>query len=241
MSTSKNLEKQSLEGVMDDLLGTDVQDRMTMFQLKHFVVGKEFTVQAKLWRCLQEMQSRRTDLKNLKLEIEETNDRIALIDIEIRRLSNSLAADHRPELTGVPLDGEDIEELNIKIRQATRRQEALRDTLESLTKKRAQTRREAQFFVQEFQNLGGKSVLKSMDDPEAQLEFWNENYKQKLNMALLLQKPLDPELVRLILCLQDDAPIKQQTVRLLEQIQSRAIEQHQMLEGHRKALSQETK
>ena len=134
---------------------------------------------------------------------------------------------------GVEIDDYAKDEIKIKVRQADRRQIALHNTIDNLSKRLSQTENEAQFFISEFERLGGKSALKSMDDEKAQLEFWSETYKQKLNLALLLQKPIDPELVKLILCLQDDAEVKQQTVKLLEQIRTTAIHEQQLLNQRR--------
>ena len=72
----------------EELLKNEVVDRHSFFQLKYFVVGKEPTMQAKMWRCLTELKTRKEAIDIINLEIEETKDTIELLNIEEKRLEN---------------------------------------------------------------------------------------------------------------------------------------------------------
>ncbi len=61
---------------LDKVLDRRVVNRHSMFQLKHFVIGKEPTNQRRLWRCLEEMKVRREGLSGLKTQMDETADNI---------------------------------------------------------------------------------------------------------------------------------------------------------------------
>ena len=51
----------------------------------------------------------------------------------------------------------------------------------------------------------------------SQIEYWNEKISQDLNLRMLLGKPLDIEMVKTALALNEKAPIKQEILGLLEQ------------------------
>ena len=48
-------------------------------------MGKEPTVQAKLWQCLRELEARRDTLEAIELELAESKDRLELIDIQMEK------------------------------------------------------------------------------------------------------------------------------------------------------------
>jgi hypothetical protein len=65
--------------------------------------------------------------------------------------------------------------------------------------------------------------LKPLDDEQAQKEMWNEKLLEEFNLRLILQRPLDPEFIRTVLCLHDEAPVKRQVINLVENIQKQMI------------------
>ena len=80
------------------------------------------------------------------------------------------------------------------------------------------------FFLSAYKQLEKIEPLRRHDDPESNAEFWNENLSQELQLRILLQKPLDLELVKCILALNKDAPIRIEMIKILDQIQNKAIE-----------------
>ena len=65
---------------------SEVSHRHTFFQLKHFVLGKELTTQAKMQKCLKETEARVESITAINLSIEETKDDINIIDLKILNL-----------------------------------------------------------------------------------------------------------------------------------------------------------
>ena len=47
----------------------DLKERHSFFQLNHFIIGKEPTVQAKLWQCIREITARIENIESYKEEL----------------------------------------------------------------------------------------------------------------------------------------------------------------------------
>ena len=65
-----------------------------------------------------------------------------------------------------------------------------------------------------------------------------------MQLRLLMQKPLDLELVKSILCLDNDSPVRKEMVSILDQIQHKAIaqkKQQEALSQQNNALEQKNK
>jgi hypothetical protein len=65
--------------------------------------------------------------------------------------------------------------------------------------------------------------MKPMDDEEAQREMWNEKLLEELNLRVILQRPIDSELVRTIMCLPEDVQVKKTMTQLLESRQQQML------------------
>ena len=117
-------------------------NRHSYFQIKYFIIMKEPTHQARLWRCIKELEVRKESLKALKMEIEETLDNRTLLEIELRRLERE-----------IPNDPLDIEELAIQVRKRQRQQIAIIDKINGLQKKLKETEEEAYAFLDAFKAL----------------------------------------------------------------------------------------
>lgn len=190
-----------------------VSNRHTFFQLKHFVLGKELTTQSKLQKCLKELDARTESIYNINLSIEESKDDIKLLEIKIQALQKK----------------KEKSELNkqfktIQIRKLERKKLSLINSLNNLNKKLKETEEEASFFLSAFKQLEKIETLKNYDDLESNSHFWNENLSQELQLRILLQKPLDLELVKCILALNKESPIRIEMIKILEQIQNKALE-----------------
>lgn len=204
-----------LNDKIEQLLSNEIVDRHSLFQLKYFVVGKEPTIQARLWRCLQELEARKGSIDSLELEIDETKDKIELSEIEIRKIERN-RSDYMDELL--------IQESEIRQRQILRKKTGLERSLKSLQKKLKYVLEEAEFFVKAFQSLEKIESLKPYDDLASQTEYWNEKLNQEVNIRLLFGNPLDTELMKTVLALDDKVPVKQQIVNVLAQEQRKQLE-----------------
>lgn len=210
-----------LKAETTELLKHEVVQRHSFFQLKYFLIGKEPTVQSKMWQCLRELRQRRESLDAIELERDEVKDKIALIDISMLKLTAAYGDENQPEL--------DRRELEIRIRQSERQKKALVKNLEDLDDKERWLNDECLFFVETFKNLEKVEPLRPFDDIEAQSQYWNEKLTQKANIKMLTQNTIDSELVETIVALPNDLPIKKHTLQNLN------IKQEQMLQQLREA------
>jgi len=195
------------------LKNVEVLNRHSIFQLQHFVLGKQPTVQAQLWQCLRELQARKDTLESHSEGIDEAKDDVALISLEIRKIQENMDAD---------TINKEMQE--IAIRKLSRKKRGLNKSIESLEKKKKECDIETSFFLQAFKKLSKIEQLRPYDDAEANLELWNKKLTEELNLRLMLQKPLDLELVKTARALPNEAPIKREMEKILTQIKQNAIE-----------------
>lgn len=196
-----------------ELLDGGVVDRHSYFQLKHFVIGKEPTLQAKLWRCLTEMKTRCEQREAILLEMEESLDNLEINDLKIKQ---------KEEIN--PNDEIEKKIQELEIRKMKRRRRVAFSDLQKMKTRLQETEEEIIFFYQAYQTLSENVEVKPYDDLEAQTEYWNEKLTQKLRMNALLNRTLDPELVNTILSLNDEAPVKSEVCAILEHKQKALLE-----------------
>lgn len=189
-----------------------IPTRHSLYQLKHFVLGKELTTQAKLQKCIREIDARKNSMKSMILGIEETKDNLSLLEIKFLTLEKKKT---KSEL--------DKEYKIIQKRKINRKKSALMDSIEEMQKKLEETEVEIQFFINAYQQLEKIEPLKRFDDPDINAELWNENFAQELQLRILLQKPLDLELVKCILALDKESSTRKEMVKILEQIQKQNL------------------
>jgi len=187
-------------------------ERHTFFQLKHFVLGKEITTQAKLQKCIREINARKKSLKSMMLGLDDASDELRILELKVLALEKKK-----------PKGSLDREHLEIQKRKIGRKKEMLLDSIEDMKKKITETEEETEFFMRAFEQLEVVEPLKRHDDPDANAEFWNENFAQDLRLRLMLQKSIDLELVKCILALDAESPVRKEVVGILEQIQRKAI------------------
>ena len=195
-----------------DTLLTNVStvNRHSFFQIKYFIIMKEPTHQARLWRCIKELEVRKDSLKAIKLEIEDTLDNRRIVEIEIERMMQK-------EIPNEPLD---IEERAIQVRKRQRQLQAISDTINSLNKKLKEIKEETAVFLEAFKVLSKQEKIKPYDDLESQTKMWNEKITQEFDLRGLLGLPVDLELAKTTLVLENDVPIKQKFVNRLEGIRA---------------------
>jgi len=187
-------------------------NRHTFFQLKHFILGKEVTTQAKLQKCIREIEARKNTIKSLILSIEESIDEIKILEIKEKLLEKKK---DKGELHK--------EYKNIQKRKLNRKKTNILDSIYEMKRKLKETEEETEFFMIAYSQLEKVEPLKRHDDPESNAQFWNENFAQELQLRILLQKPLDLDLVKCILALDPESATRKEMIGILEQIQAKAM------------------
>ena len=213
---SSENEKNLVPVDIDKVLNEDMVERHSYFQLKYFVIGKEPTNQSKMWRCLTELKARKESIDAIKMEIEDTQDIcLSIGDTNVKFF-----------------DVEDSVERGITERKQLRRKKQLEKQLESLNRKLKNVEQEATFFEQAFRSLEKIEPLKPYDDFQSQLQYWNEKLLEELNLKMLLHQPIDTEVVKTIMTLDSEMPVKKTMVNVFQKIN----EQVKQLESEKKRL-----
>ena len=189
-----------------------VCSRHTFYQLKHFVLGKELTTQAKMQKCLREIDARKGSMKSMILGIEDAEDELKMLGLKMvvlekKKEKNELHREYKA----------------IQKRKLSRKKAVLQDTIDDMRKKLLETEEETSFFLGAYSQLEKIEPLKRHDDPEANAHYWNENFAQELQLRILLQKPLDLDLVKCILAMDSESATRKEMIGILEQIQNRAL------------------
>ena len=206
---------------INKILENELSERHSYFQLKYFVIGKEPTLQGKMWQCIRELRSRKDSLDSTEIQNHELNDKKELIDIKIEKNNMILKNIEKSS----PEGDLDARECGVITRQLERERQKTEDALVDLNKKHNYILEEANFFLETFKNLEEIEPLKDFDDLPSQQHYWDEKLSNELNLKLLLQRAPDVELVKTIMALNNNSPTKQQTIKMLENIQQQALVQ----------------
>jgi len=206
---------------MDHVLKHEVVQRHSYFQLKYFLIGKEPTNQAKMWQCLRELKTRRESLSSIELEMEETKDKIELLNISTEKIQGEM--DYTSDLPNYKLKFLK-KECEIKIRQIERQKKAAQDNLFQLIERKKWIEEESKFFLETFKNIEKIEPLMNFDDLDAQKQYWGEKLAQKLNLKLISTGQIDSELIETIIALPDEIPVKQNTLNMLNTRHNKLLE-----------------
>lgn len=209
---------------IEEVIQLAPESRHSYFQLKYFVLGKEPTIQAQMWKSLRELKSRKETIDAFTFEIADVKDRILLLDIEWEkeqlRMQNTLL-----QLANYPSDLLN-RELAVKQRQNQRQKAILEESLRNTEKKLQYAWQEARFFLQAFEELSKLEPLRDYDDLESQKEYYDQKLSQQINLKMLLSQRLDTDIVETTLALPDDAPVKVQTMHILQHIESQTKQRY---------------
>ena len=203
-----HFDKNGLISDMDKSLEHEVSQRHSYFQLKYFLIGKEPTMQSKMWQCLRELKTRREGLESIKLELADLKDKLELLDIKSKRIERALT-------NGADMDELSRRENEIELRRIERQKTSLLESEKSILEREKWTLEESRFFLETFKNLEKIEPLKHYDDLESQKQYWAAKLTQKLNLKLLSKQAMDTDLVETIMALPDDMEIKKQVVNTL--------------------------
>lgn len=216
--------KELIDQVDEILKKSELPDRHTYFQLEKFNIGREPTAQAQLWQIVRELQVRRDTVESYDKDLKDAEDNLELMDLKIERLNREIKEMSKTESTFADLN---IQEHEITIRKLQREKESLIKAAQKVNQKLKYIFEEIAFLVRGFGTIVDQvGEMKPLDDEQAQKQMWNEKLLEELNLRVLLQRPLDADLVRTIMCLNDDAPVKQQVIKILEFRQNQMLSQN---------------
>ncbi len=196
---------------IDTALEKAPESRHSFYQLKYFVIGKEPTIQSKLWQALRELQSRKETIESIGLQIEDLKDEIELNKIEIEKIQISTLSSKDENLDKIY-----SKEKTIKLRKLKRREESLLVNINKLEKKLKFEIQEARFFLQVFEDLEKVEKVKDYDDYEAQKEYWENKISEEINLRILTKQQLSPELIKTALSLHNESEIRSNMVGILD-------------------------
>lgn len=206
-----------------------IPDRHTFFQIEKFVIGKEPTGQAQLWAIHRELQAKYETVQVYKKDLADAEDNLELFDIRIERLNRIIREEAQKAETFTDLN---IQEHEINIRKLQREKELLVKGAQKATKKLKCVLEEIDFLIKGYEKIVAQiGPMKPLDDEEAQREMWNEKLLEDFNLRVILQRPLDPEFVKTVMCLHDDAPVKKHVINLIDHIQMKMLAERQKVEA----------
>jgi hypothetical protein len=183
----------------------------TNFQIEHFMIGKEFTTEGKIWQCIRELSARRDTLKNINLELSDAEDNLQLIKIKIEKLKvKSTFSKNR-----------DLEILNQKqkeilIRKCERKLQSLDNLHQNVIERKEAVLAECNKIIDIFNKLNPENKTINIDDDQNQLEYWNSKLNEEVTLSSVLGYPLSVDVVRSIIALPNTAPVRAQILSAME-------------------------
>jgi hypothetical protein len=207
MNSNLSIYEEKYQEKIKEILKNTPVGRSSFFQMKYFILGKEQTHQARLWRCVQEVNTKSEEIDFIKLELEELADKLALLDLETKKMRVN---------PGVP-DPEGLykEELEIFHRQRSRKKTSLIKSQSKLTRKLEELKEEAIFYAEAFTSLNNLEPIKPFDDFQSQTEYWSEKLSQELDLKTIFHKAPDLELIKTIMALPDESEIRAKVVNII--------------------------
>jgi hypothetical protein len=220
--TKKKLAQEDIENKVDGILKkAEIPDRHTFFQIEKFMIGKEPTGQSQLWAISRELEARKETIDSYKKDLADAEDNLELIEIKIERLDLEIKNNkNRSDAES----GLNIRECEINIRKLAREKDSLIKSARKVNKKLGYILEEMSFLADGYEKIVNKiGEMKPMDDEESQKEMWNEKLLEDFNLRVILQRPLDPDFVRTVMCMHDGASVKKNVVALIDNIQKKMI------------------
>lgn len=216
------MSREEITKEVDKALEKAPAQRNSLFQMKYFIIGNQPTWNAKLWQCLLEMRRNKETIDALNNEKEEMRDQLELVRIEL----DEMASNPAPTIY-------DKRKKEVLLRQLERRKVNIERSMNNVEQKLEFAFQESKFFLETFKGIDKEFPVADFDNEEAQTEYWNAKFKEELDLRMLLQQPLDLELIKSTLSLPDEAQCKQQMLGTLAAIQKQMIEQRKAQESNR--------
>lgn len=192
----------------------DLKERHSFFQLNNFIIGKEPTLQSKLWQCVREINSRLDTVESFKEEITSAEENYEILLLKIKRIEYLIekeSSDYKKKI------------YEIKFKKMKRNYEKKDLVLKKLNSKLISITEELDYFVRTFIEIEKIEKIKKYDDINSQNEYWSAKLGNDLNLRFLLNLPTDIELCKTILALPDSSVVKKQLTNALDQIQNNVL------------------
>ena len=205
-----NSEVLMIEKCQEILSKYNVPQRHSDFQIEKFIIGKEPTFAARIWQCLREIDSRYESLLSVDFEIENQKDDIILKNIEkkINLLKDKALR---------------TEEDEVNLRKINRSIAHMDILLNKLIVKKTNLEAEVKKFIEIFEELIKSVSYVDFNDNSAQEEYFENKFKNEINLNILLGHPINNELVRSTMCLGDGSKVKGQIVDALNNLQRKLL------------------
>lgn len=203
-----------IEKAKEIITNADLKERHSFFQLNHFIIGKEPTIQSKLWQCIREINSRIETIESYKEEILTAEENYQILYLKIEKYNEYLSkkiSEYKKKV------------LEIKLKKLKRNYEKKDSILQKLNNKLESINEELNFFVKSFIEIEKIEKLKKFDDLKSQSEYWSAKLGNDLNLRFLLNLPTDIELCKTILSLPENSVVKKQLTNALDQIQNNIV------------------
>lgn len=200
-----------LEKAKEIVDNSNIKDRHSFFQLNNFIIGKEPTLQSKLWQCIREINARVETLESFEEEVLSAQENYDILNLKIEKIKADISTercDYKRKISA------------IKLKKLIRNYGKKDVVLKKLNNKIKNINEELDFFVKTYLEIEKIEKLKNFDDVQSQNEYWSAKLGNDLNLRFLLNLPTDLELCKTILALPNASQVKKQLLTALEQIQN---------------------
>ncbi len=194
----------------------NLPQRHTDFQIEHFIIGKEASFYGRVWQCLRELQQRYETLQAIERDLLDMNDNIELEELELQKKKIKIKNNVLPANT-------DFSEIKarkneIMLQKQARKIEYMQKDLEKTNHRKSDVLSECKKFIEVFNNLINEKSFVDINEPQAQLEFWNAKFGSELNLHAMLNHPMNAELVKSVLALPNESTIKGQLINAFDNL-----------------------
>jgi hypothetical protein len=188
-----------LEKIKEIIDKNIIINRHSDFQIEKFIIGKELTPSAQAWQCIRELKSRYENLVNLNLEIENVLDDIEIKKIEIEEEKK-----------------ENTKKTPFIVRKLERSLNSLQTNHSKLLENKKNYEEECEKLLNLFLNIEKNNKILSWNDSEAQAQYFENKFRNEMNLDFLLGHPVNKELVRSILQLDNSSKLKNNLIELID-------------------------
>lgn len=186
-----------------------IPERHSFFQIKNFIIGKEPTPQAQLWKILRELKVRKENIASIELQIADSQDNLE--EIEIRKAHIEIRSNATDEFA------KKIEAINL--RRIERQKKSIQNTISNLQEKLVYINEETEYLLNAFEAISKNNPFEAYDSPKVQKDYWNEFIAEELNLRAMLRQAPDLELIKTALSLDNDMPVKKKLIESFQSLQ----------------------
>lgn len=197
--------------------------RHTDFQIENFIIGKETSICGQMWQCIRELQNRLDILESIDLELIDAKENMELAEIDLDKLQLKNKKEDFADCDKTVLLKKRKKE--ILILKQKRKIDSYERSITRTKSKKEDVQAESETLLNIFRRLINEHSFVDINDPAAQLEFWNSKFGTDLNLTAMLNHPLNSELVKSVLALPKESTVKIQLQKALESISNKLITQ----------------